>query len=221
MMTATCFLLVFGGVACAHLICEGFKLMKARYLLKPLLIPSLSAYYLYSTQALNWFLLAALFACWLGDVFLMIPDPHKTRKYFKPGLVAFLLGHIFYIAVFAPYAATLEVFPVGAWMLSLVFLGMGILGFRLIAPHAGAMKHAIIAYVIVITAMGISTVFALGQVSLGGIILAMAGAFIFMVSDIINAYNKFVAEIVHERIYTMSTYLLGQFLLVQGVLLFA
>jgi uncharacterized membrane protein YhhN len=106
-------------------------------------------------------------------------------------------------------------------MLSLVFLGMGILGFRLIAPHAGAMKKAIVAYVIVITAMGVSTVFTLGQVSLGGVILAMAGAFIFMVSDIINAYNKFVAEIVHERIYTMSTYLLGQFLLVQGVLLFA
>jgi uncharacterized membrane protein YhhN len=220
MMTATFYLILFLALACAHLICEGFKLMTARYLLKPLLMPSLAVYYLCSTKAPHKFLLAALFASWLGDVFLMIPDPQKTRKYFKPGLAAFLLGHVFYITVFFPYAARLEAFPGGGWLLLLPYLGLGILGFRLISPHAGAMKKAIIAYVIVITSMGISTVFPLGQVSLHGVILAMAGSLIFMVSDIVNAYNKFVAEVVNERVYTMSTYLLGQFLLVQGFLFF-
>ena len=48
----------------------------------------------------------------------------------------------------------------------------------------------------------------------------MAGAFVFMVSDTLNAYNRFVREIPFERLLTMGTYLGGQFLLVQGYLLF-
>ena len=35
-----------------------------------------------------------------------------------------------------------------------------------------------------------------------------------------NAFGKFVREIPNERFYTMITYLAGQFLLVQGYLLF-
>ena len=39
-------------------------------------------------------------------------------------------------------------------------------------------------------------------------------------TDILNAFGKFVREIPNERFYTMITYLAGQFLLVQGYLLF-
>ncbi len=37
---------------------------------------------------------------------------------------------------------------------------------------------------------------------------------------ILNVFGKFVREIPNERFYTMITYLAGQFLLVQGYLLF-
>jgi len=46
----------------------------------------------------------------------------------------------------------------------------------------------------------------------------MIGALVFIISDTINAFNKFAKEIPYERLYTMSTYLLGQFLLVLGFL---
>ena len=74
--------------------------------------------------------------------------------------------------------------------------------------------------IFLIVLMGASTVPPLGSVSTAGAITAMAGAFVFMVSDTLNAYNRFVREIPLERLYTMGTYLVGQFLLVQGYLFF-
>jgi uncharacterized membrane protein YhhN len=74
--------------------------------------------------------------------------------------------------------------------------------------------------VIIFVIMGASAVFPLGTAAFPGVLTVMIGAFVFMISDIINAFGKFVREIPNERFYTMLTYLAGQFLLVQGYLLF-
>lgn len=217
-MTPTNLLVLFVALAAAHVVSEGFKFMPGRYFIKPLLMPALALYYLSSAETPSWFMMAAIGFGWLGDIFLMIPDPEKTRRYFRPGLVAFLLGHLFYIVVFASYVPGLENFPAAAWLLLLPYAATGVIGYRLIGPHAGAMKKAILAYSIIIALMGAVTVLPMGTAELSGVLTAMAGAFVFMVSDIINAYNKFAREIANERVYTMSTYLAGQLLLVLGYL---
>ena len=110
-------------------------------------------------------LIAAIVCGWLGDIFLMIPDPQNTRRYFKPGLAAFLLGHVLYIAVFAAYLPRVASVPAWGWGALAVYVAAGIVGYRLIAPHAGKMLPAIIAYIIIIVLMGISTVLPLGSVN--------------------------------------------------------
>ncbi len=214
------FLILFIMVSVAHLACEAVWFRIGRYITKPLLMPALAMYYAASAAQLNYVLIAAIVCGWLGDIFLMIPDPQKTRRYFKPGLAAFLFGHILYIAVFAAYLPRAGNVP--AWGLSLlaVYVAAGIIGYRLIAPHAGRMLPAIIAYIIIIVLMGASTVLPLGSVHIAGAVTVMAGAFVFMVSDTINAYNRFVREVPLERLFTMGAYLVGQALLVQGYLLF-
>ncbi|PKL38836.1 MAG: hypothetical protein CVV44_08180 [Spirochaetae bacterium HGW-Spirochaetae-1] len=219
-MTSTVFLVIFFAFSIAHVAGEGFKLMPARYITKPFLMPSLALYYAFSAQEPSIIMIAAIAGGWLGDIFLMIPDPQKTRRFFKPGLVAFLLGHILYIAVFVACFSSLDIIPFYGWLIALLYLVTGIFAFNSIRPHAGPMLKAIAAYVIIIILMGISTVVSLGSVSLTGSAIAMVGAYIFMISDTLNAYNRFVKEIPNERVYTMSTYLLGQFLLIQGYLLF-
>jgi uncharacterized membrane protein YhhN len=214
------FLAFFTATAFAHLAAEAMASLPGRYATKPFLVLSLALYYVSAAPAVNWLMVAALTGGWLGDIFLMIPDPHKTRRWFKPGLAAFLLGHVFYIAVFAAYAGNAGGVPAWGWCSLAVFVATGGMGYRLIAPHAGKMLPAIIAYIAIIVLMGAATVLPLGSVRLAGALLAMTGAFIFMVSDTVNAYNKFAREIPHERLYTMSTYLGGQFLLVQGYLMF-
>jgi uncharacterized membrane protein YhhN len=219
-MTPTVFLAAFLVLATAHVVSEGFKYMPGRYFVKPLLMPALALYYMASAETPNPFMIAAIAFGWLGDIFLMIPDPEKTRRYFRPGLVAFLLGHVFYIVVFASYVSGMDDFPAPAWLLLIPYIATGAFGYRLIGPHAGAMKKAILAYTVIFVVMGAVTVLPMGTAALPGVLTAMAGAFVFMISDIINAYNKFAREIANERVYTMSTYLAGQLLLVQGYLMF-
>lgn len=219
-MTPTIPLVLFIVLAAAHVISEGFTFMPGRYFIKPLLMPALALYYLFAAETPNAFMLAAVGFGWLGDIFLMIPDPQKTRRYFRPGLVAFLLGHVFYIVVFASYVPGMENFPPAAWLFLIPYAATGAFGYRLIGPHAGAMKKAILAYTVIFVVMGAVTVLPMGTATLAGVLTAMAGAFVFMVSDIINAYNKFAREIPNERVYTMSTYLAGQLLLVHGYLMF-
>ena len=48
-------------------------------------------------------------------------------------------------------------------------------------------------------------------------LLVSLGAFLFYISDIILAWNKFVSPIQHGRIYNIAAYHLGQILLIAGV----
>lgn len=214
------FLVIFIVFSLAHLAAEALLSRTGRYFTKPLLMPALALYYVSSLTQPNPFLIAALVFGWLGDVFLMLPDPQNTRRYFKPGLIAFLLGHILYIAVFAPYFPRMAAVPLWGWVVLMLFAAGGAAGYLLIIPHAGKMKPAITAYIIIIVLMGASTILPLGSVGVWGAVTAMAGAFVFMVSDTLNAYNRFVKEIPFERLFTMGAYLAGQFLLVQGILFF-
>jgi len=202
-----------------HVVSEAVGFMPGRWYVKPLLMPALAFAYLRAAEGPNPLLLAALAFGWLGDIFLMIPDPEKTRRYFRPGLAAFLLGHLFYIAVFASWAPGMRNFPARGWLLFIVYAATGVAGYRLVGPHAGGMRKAILAYSVIIAAMGGAAAMPLGAARSAGVVIAMAGAFIFMVSDIINAYNKFAREIRNERVWTMSSYLTGQLLLVWGYLL--
>jgi uncharacterized membrane protein YhhN len=217
---STVLLALFIATVLAHLAAEALKSLPGRYATKPFLMLSLVLYYTSAAPVVNWLIVVALAGGWLGDIFLMIPDPEKTRRWFKPGLAAFLAGHVFYIAVFASYIGSAGNVPAWGWCALAVYITAGGTGYRLIAPHAGKMLPAIIAYIVIIVLMGATTVLPLGTVRLTGALLAMAGAFVFMVSDILNAYNKFAREIPNGRLYIMSTYLGGQFLLVQGYLMY-
>jgi uncharacterized membrane protein YhhN len=213
-------LVAFVALSVAHLAAESARSQAGRFLTKPLLMPALALYYGASAARPDAVLLAALAFGWLGDVFLMIPDPAKTRRWFRPGLVAFLAGHVLYVAVFASFLPQAGRVPAWGWGALAVYATIGFVGYRLIVPHAGRLTRAIVAYIVIIVAMGASTVLPLGSVDTGAALTAMAGALLFMVSDTLNAYNRFVREIPGERICTMGTYLAGQFLLVQGYLLF-
>jgi len=220
-MTASSILLiVFILVSLAHLAVEAAGSITGRYITKPLLMPVLALYYVASAAQPNLLLVAAILLGWIGDVFLMLPESEKKNAYFKAGLAAFLLGHILYVVVFAAYLPHLSSVPAWGLIALAVFVATGVAGYKLIVPHAGKLLPVIIAYIVIIFLMGVSTILPLGTVAACGAVTAMAGAFFFMVSDTINAYNKFAREIPGERLLTMGTYIAGQFLLVQGYLLF-
>jgi len=211
-------LLPFLLVSLIHLGGELAGSLRVRYLSKPLLMPLLALYYLTGAADPSILMILAIGGGWLGDLFLMIPDPGKTRKWFRPGLAAFLLGHIFYMIVFLLASDGIAGLPASGWGLIILFLIFGTAVFIQLKPHMGKLAPAITVYILVITAMGFSTVLCLGSRPLGSALTAVSGAFIFMISDTVNAWNKFARDVPNERVITMSTYLLGQLLLVAGYL---
>jgi uncharacterized membrane protein YhhN len=163
-----------------------------------------------------WFALGAFF-CLLGDVFLMIP-----RDLFIFGLVAFLIGHIFYIIGFndqPPYfngLGGLTIIIVGAfiaWLYPRLVTGLKEKGKnQLVIP--------VFVYALVISLMVYSAVLTWSR-ALWPNLAALAvtvGAILFYASDSILAWDRFVKHISHGRTINLIAYHLGQFGIVFGAI---
>ncbi len=201
---------------------EYFQTDMLRYIVKPTLMIVLAFYFYKETKPdISSFakkILAALVFSWGGDVFLMFPD------FFLPGLISFIIAHVFYIlAFFENINSAKEKRPIGNTLLfALPFLiATGAL-FRILFTSLGEMMVPVAIYTFVITVMGISAALRFGTVSKESFRLVLSGAVIFMLSDSTIALNKFLfhGELPYARIVIMVTYLLAQYLIVQGCLNF-
>ena len=165
-----------------------------------------------------WFGLGILFSL-VGDLFLMI----APVRMFLPGLIAFLLAHIAYVIGF-----NTPLPPFSGWGIFLAVM-IGLSGARIIRRILGPlaakglrrMRFPIVAYGAAISLMVLSALMKLTDVSwsAGAALLVGFGAFMFYISDIILAWNKFVSPIRYGRIYNIAVYHLGQIALIAGVVL--
>ena len=92
------FIFVFFLVAAAEILIQLLNLQQYNLFIKPLIVPSLAAFYFLNGISKNKIFLLALFFCWAGDVFLLFD--HLNELYFMGGLGSFLIAHvllIFYI----------------------------------------------------------------------------------------------------------------------------
>jgi len=154
----------------------------------------------------------------VGDVLLMI----SLDKFFLGGLVAFLLAHIAYIVGFNIPIPAMDFF--GIVFAVMIWLGGARIIRRILdrlpATGNGRMRLPIILYSTVISVMLLSAMMKLTDISwnANAAALVAVGAFFFYLSDIILAWNKFVAPIQHGRIYNIAAYHLGQIALIAGVI---
>lgn len=199
------------------LILKEHKLgMTVRYFSKPLLMPLLALYYIFAAPEMNGWMVAGILGGFVGDVCLMIPDPQDTKRFFRIGLIAFLLGHVFYMIAFIQAAGDFNGYQWWGLLLAIPYVAIGVYAYPRLIKHTGKMTIPVTVYLIVIVLMGVSTSLLWGIRAPLGVGIAMIGALVFMISDTINAFNRFAKPIPNERLYTMSTYLIGQFLLVYG-----
>lgn len=172
-----------------------------------------------NTSSVIWFIFGLLF-CLGGDVFLML-----SERFFMPGLISFLVGHICYIVGFgmpipppgsemgAMLIAAFLVFVAG-WVYVRLAGGMRVSG----KEH---MRIPVLFYTVVIVLMlfsALMTLFNDGWDLLPSVLVSV-GALIFLVSDIMNAWVRFVALIPNHRLWIMSTYHLAQVCIAIGAAL--
>ncbi|MFW9898550.1 MAG: lysoplasmalogenase [Candidatus Thorarchaeota archaeon] len=190
---------------------------------KPLLMPLLVLYYIFGAIAINidWLIVVALLCGCVGDVFLMLEN---KEKWFMYGMVAFLLGHIFYIISFLlSVGVNIIVFPIYGFVLLIPVIFILLLTFPKYKDHMGDLKIPVYIYMVTILTMHVSAILRLASFEFycPCFFLVWFGSILFIFSDSMIAIDTFNKEmkIPKIRIYIMLTYILGQFLIVQGVLL--
>jgi uncharacterized membrane protein YhhN len=166
---------------------------------------------------LFWFGLGIIFSL-MGDILLMI----SLDRFFIFGLGAFLMAHAAYVIGF-----NIPLPEISLWgIVFAIMVSLG--GARVIRRIVNAldskrqsrMRIPIMIYSIVISIMLLSAMLKLMDInwSAGSALLVSGGAFLFYISDIILAWNKFVVPIQHGRIYNIAAYHLGQIMLIAGVI---
>ena len=196
------------------------KWPRLEYVAKPAVMVILLSWLWLSTGlkgASLWFGAGILLSL-VGDILLMI----SLDRLFLPALVVFLLAHIAYMIGF-----NIPIPEISAWGIVLaVMVGLG--GMRIIrriisalaAKGQNRMRMPIIVYGTVISLMLLSAFMKSADLSwsTGAAALISVGAFLFYLSDITLAWNKFVSPIRYGRIYNIGLYHLGQIALIAGVI---
>ena len=193
----------------------------ANFVTKPAIILALMGWF-FSTSGLSfpalWFGIGLIFAL-AGDTLLMIKG-----KGFLFGMAAFMVTLIAYTLGFnqdfpkmtaAVIATAMTVFSL--WILVFTTLRKGALH----NPDYRKMEIPLIAYNLLIVAMVISallTHFRAGWPSVSAGLVSI-GAVLFLFSDALLAFDRFIQPLPIARLWKRVTYQLGQLAIIAGVLI--
>lgn len=183
----------------------------------------------WSPDSLIILLLLAQFFGLAGDTFLLL-----SKRWFFAGLGAFLIGHLFYIAlIFSDMFTTINLgwsmpgilFPI---LVILIFWAMVLFAvYRVFKPDhflhhrkGSLLWKWIQIYLWILSGLTSLAVFrVLVQPDLNTLMVFLPlGAVLFLLSDIILAYDRFVKPISRGQLRVHMTYHLGQFCLAVGFL---
>ncbi|MEO0493336.1 MAG: lysoplasmalogenase [Actinomycetota bacterium] len=138
---------------------------------------------------------AALGASLVGDVVLMTPDAR-----FEAGVFAFLVAHVLYITAFIETGGL----EVGAAVAAAVLI-VGI-GFEAVPPIVGgARSHGPVVQTGVTVYIGVIAVMAVLAAATGELTAVIAGA-LFLASDALLGWNRFVDHAPGGRVLVHVTY---------------
>lgn len=196
------------------------NLQRLEFVVKPAVMVCLLLW-LYTSTGLQgstfWFGLGILVSL-AGDVLLMI----SLGRMFLLGLVAFLLAHIFYITGFREELATINI---GSSILAaLIAVNVGRLLRRIVvalrAKGENKLVIPVIAYGIIISIMlyAAMSTFYNPLWKTNAALLVSLGAFLFWISDLTLAWNKYVSPIQNGNVWNIVLYHLGQIGLIAGVI---
>lgn len=153
-------------------------------------------------SAIRTWLICAVFFSACGDLLLAFDQ-------FIYGVAAFLLAQLSYALIFKSYWQGTQ----HRWPLTVILSGYVVLMAWILLPNLGNLQLPVLAYLIVIAAMGLLA----AQSSLT-LRWAVWGAMVFIVSDSFIAINKFVTPLPMASFLIMSTYYAAQLMLVSSLL---
>jgi uncharacterized membrane protein YhhN len=182
---------------------------RGRYITKPLLMPLLLLLYVFNVEQSSLWIVLALVASFLGDVFLMRSNAHP---FILAGIASFMAGHIFYMIAFLKVSGHI---PLWFWLWIIPYMAVGILLGRRLFPSMSSMRVPAAIYMGVILFMSFISLTLILSVSF----LPFIGSLLFIVSDSLLAFDMFTDKKLSNHASIMMTYILAQFLIVLGFML--
>jgi uncharacterized membrane protein YhhN len=190
------------------------------YAIKPLITISLMIWLSYHTQLKGRFskrIFIGLIFGLLGDSLLMFQ--HLNEFFFMFGLISFTLGHIAYSTAFYIDYNWAPKIEKKSTNLGIIFFGIFAIAFYLLLrPHLGKFNIPVLIYAIVIAIMVIMANSRRGKVKFISFNLIFYGAILFMISDAILGYQKFVSTFLFSNSLIMITYMPAQYLITIGAI---
>lgn len=214
------FLGLFAGFSAVHLYYSWKDEKKGRAITKPFLLIFILLYYLVSCETTSLLLVFALLTSWLGDV-LLIP---QGTKWFISGGFSFFVSHFLFIAVYFSRINFSQVPWIWAILLAFVYFGIAAKIITMLQKSTPKeMRIAMYGYLIANSAMNVFAFMQMITNFSAGSVVAYIGAMLFFASDcslfLVRYYEK---PVVFKKHFTvMLTYLLGEFLITQGILMIA
>lgn len=198
-----------------HLYSGHFGHSLISQLSKPLLLISLSAFFFLATltkpvKFRNLILSGLLFSL-LGDILLIF----EGAAFFMAGLGAFLIAHVFYtIAFFKNHQSEGNIRAV--FLPMILAVAFSAYYFSLLKENLGDMLIPVVCYISIITIMLVSAIYRWDRVVKKSFWPILTGAALFVVSDSLLAWNKFMEPLEFSHLMVMSTYGLAQLLIALG-----
>ena len=179
---------------------------EGRWFSKPLIMVSLLFFYAkVNVGKIDRIIVVAMIYALLGDVFLLVDD----SRFFILGILAFMVMQVRYGQYFLRQQ---KFFSTYEYILSFIVIATSIWFNIAFADRFGELRIPVMVYSSAISFMAIT---AIAQKKSQ---LILYGSLIFVLSDLLLAYNKFVNPKVKLDIWVMITYALAQFLIVNGSL---
>ncbi|GHM99506.1 hypothetical protein WSM22_09960 [Cytophagales bacterium WSM2-2] len=217
-MLRPAFLYLFLAVAAAEILFKILNIPEVNLFIKPLIVPTLTAFYFQNSESRNRLFILAMVFCWAGDFFLLFDS--ISQLYFMGGLGSFLIAHIILYFLYGslksgngpglngPQRARLS-FPV-------ILAGSGLI--TILYPTLGGLKVPVIIYALALMLMVLQSIYRYGFTSSQSFWNICIGALLFMLSDSVLAINKFYQPVVFGGVIIISTYMAAMYFIVQGVL---
>lgn len=215
-------LILFFILSMINICSELFQWQIGIFISKPLLMLTLAIWFYLNTKKYfspfaKYILIGVLFSM-AGDIFLMFV--YKNVNLFLVGLGSFLITHLFYIAAFINYGKTKKgLLLKNKWAIMPILIYFLTFNYYCISDIPVDLKFPVIIYSLVITTMLVSAINVSCKIEKRVGKQLIMGAVLFVISDSFIAIEKFKETFITENYFgvmIMSTYLLGQYLIVNG-----
>ena len=188
------------------------------WICKPAIMIMLGFYYFSSTAHRSEVVWLGIFFSLVGDTLLMFES--RDPSFFMLGLTGFLLTHIFYIMAYRQHQFDSEENALKGiqkirFSFPVVLAGTGLI--VILLPALGELKIPVVINATVLIIMVLHAVFRFGRTTGKSFWLVFSGSLLFMLSDSLLAINKFLSPINSAGFWIMSSYILAQFLIIEGL----